>query len=71
MFYNYYGVYNETTFDGEGPLTAAADSVLTDAAPDSVNLLPGGSIWALLFILVISEALPVFGFVRWMRRRKL
>lgn len=32
MSYYYYGVYNETTFDGEGLLTAAVDGVLTDAA---------------------------------------
>lgn len=32
MSYYYYGVYNETAFDGEGLLTAAVDGVLTDAA---------------------------------------
>lgn len=32
MSYYYYGIYNETAFDGEGLLTAAVDSVLTDAA---------------------------------------
>lgn len=98
MSYDYYGVYNETAFDGEGLLTAAVDGVLTAAArtvcqtsghgeaalsadvteqpqrshmaPDSVNLLPGGGIRALLFIPVIPGILPVSGFVRRMRRRK-
>lgn len=32
MSYYYYGIYNETDFDGEGLLTAAVDGVLTEAA---------------------------------------
>lgn len=59
MSYDHYGVYNETSFDGEGPLTTVA------------NTISSGGAWALLFILVIPGALPVFGFIRWMRRRKL
>ena len=35
------------------------------------NTITSGGIWALLFILVIPAALLIFGFVRWMRRRKL
>ena len=35
------------------------------------NTITSGGIWALLFILVIPTALLIFGFVRWMRRRKL
>lgn len=57
MSYYYYGVYNETSFDAEGLLTSAIDSVLNDAAhtvyqttghgetvlPDSVQTMLGKS----------------------------
>ena len=43
-------------FDLDGTLT---DSITT------------GGIWGLLFILVIPAALLIYGFVRWMHRRKL
>jgi len=35
------------------------------------NTISTGGIWALLFIFIIPGALLIFGFVRWMRRRKL
>jgi ABC-2 type transport system permease protein len=35
------------------------------------NTISTGGIWALLFIFAIPGALLIFGFVRWMRRRKL
>ena len=35
------------------------------------NTITTGGIWGLLFILVIPAALLIYGFVRWMHRRKL
>lgn len=35
------------------------------------NTITSGGIWSLLFIFIIPGALLIFGFVRWMRRRKL
>lgn len=35
------------------------------------NIFWTGGIWGLLFILVIPAALLIYGFVRWMHRRKL
>lgn len=35
------------------------------------NTITSGGIWSLLFIFIIPVALLIFGFVRWMRRRKL
>jgi ABC-2 type transport system permease protein len=35
------------------------------------NTITTGGIWAILFIFVIPAATLIFGFVRWMRRRKL
>lgn len=35
------------------------------------NTITTGGIWALLFIFIIPGALLIFGFVRWMRRRRL
>lgn len=36
-----------------------------------INTVTTGGIWGLLFILVIPVALLIYGFLRWMRRRKL
>lgn len=36
-----------------------------------MNTITTGGIWGLLFILVIPAALLIYGFLRWMRRRKL
>lgn len=57
-------------------ITAGFDDVETiSIEPVSLttpsNTITSGGIWALLFILVIPTALLIFGFVRWMRRRKL
>lgn len=38
---------------------------------DPTNTITTGGIWAILFIFVIPAATLIFGFVRWMRRRKL
>jgi len=38
---------------------------------DPTNTVSTGGLWALLFIFVIPLAAIIFGFVRWMRRRKL
>lgn len=38
---------------------------------DPINTITTGGIWAILFIFVIPAATLIFGFVRWMRRRKL
>ena len=35
------------------------------------NTITTGGIWGLLFILVIPAALLIYGFARWMHRRKL
>lgn len=35
------------------------------------NTITTGGIWAILFIFIIPVTLLVFGFIRWMRRRKL
>lgn len=35
------------------------------------NTITTGGVWAILFIFIIPITLLVFGFVRWMRRRKL
>ena len=35
------------------------------------NTITTGWIWGLLFILIIPAALLIYGFVRWMHRRKL
>ena len=36
-----------------------------------VNTIANGGLWSLLFIFVIPAALLIYGFARWMRRRKL
>ena len=48
-------------------------SLLIEPVPlaTPVNVIPAGGIWALFFILIIPGALLIFGFVRWMHRRKL
>ena len=38
---------------------------------DPTNTITAGGIWAILYIFVLPVAALVFGFVRWMRRRKL
>lgn len=38
---------------------------------DPTNTVTTGGLWALLFVFVIPLAAILFGFVRWMRRRKL
>jgi len=38
---------------------------------DPTNTISTGGIWAALFIFVLPVGLLIFGFVRWMRRRKL
>jgi ABC-2 type transport system permease protein len=38
---------------------------------DPTNTVTTGGLWAILFILVIPLAAIIYGFVRWMRRRKL
>jgi len=38
---------------------------------EPTNTITTGGIWAILFIFVIPAAVLIFGFVRWMRRRKL
>lgn len=38
---------------------------------EPTNTITTGGIWAVLFIFVIPAAVLIFGFVRWMRRRKL
>ena len=35
------------------------------------NVITTGGFWALLFVLVLPAALLIFGFVRWLHRRKL
>ena len=35
------------------------------------NTITTGGIWSALFIFVLPLAVLIFGFVRWMRRRKL
>lgn len=59
-----------------GAATAGFDDLSTlSISPVSletpVNTITTGSIWALLFIFVIPGGLLIFGFVHWMRRRKL
>ena len=38
---------------------------------EPTNTITTGGIWAILFIFVIPAAVLIFGFVHWMRRRKL
>ena len=51
------------------------DLIRIDIEPVSLatptNTITSGGIWSLLFIFIIPGALLIFGFVRWMRRRKL
>ena len=38
---------------------------------EPTNTITTGGIWAILFIFIIPAGVMIFGFVRWMRRRKL
>jgi ABC-type uncharacterized transport system. len=38
---------------------------------DPTNTITTGGIWAALYIFVIPAAVMIFGFIRWMRRRRL
>ena len=53
-------------FDDVSAISVEPVSLLTPT-----NTITTGGIWGLLFILVIPAALLIYGFVRWMHRRKL
>ena len=53
-------------FDDVSAISIEPVSLLTPT-----NTITTGGIWGLLFILVIPAALLIYGFVRWMHRRKL
>ena len=53
-------------FDDVSAISIEPVSLLTPT-----NTITSGGIWGLLFILVIPAALLIYGFVRWMHRRKL
>ena len=53
-------------FDDVSAISIEPVSLLTPT-----NTITSGGIWGLLFILVIPAVLLIYGFVRWMHRRKL
>ena len=53
-------------FDDVSAISIEPVSLLTPT-----NTITSGGIWGLLFILVIPAALLIYGFVRWLHRRKL
>ena len=53
-------------FDDVSAISIEPVSLLTPT-----NTITSGGIWGLLFILAIPAALLIYGFVRWMHRRKL
>lgn len=50
---------------------ASAISIPSVSLATPTNTISTGGIWSLLFILVIPAGLLIYGFVLWMRRRKL
>lgn len=63
------GLFLSAATAGMDTLTNLDISPVSLATPS--NTITTGGLWALLLIFVIPAALLIFGFVRWMRRRKL